>query len=160
MSDEKSVIDEEIHNMKHSIRQSDNYEIIDWCQIHQAINSTNPNGASGYDNITQPLLHSDMITNSRILEIMFQTWTQMNHIPAFFKIGAINSIPKRKITSQPKEFRPITLLPIIYKVFERVILNKLLDLGVEASYTPCKEASEKTGVLEQLGTTFSQQTQT
>ena len=51
------------------------------------------------------------------------------YIPEQWKIGLVIPVykghPKNK--SDPNSYRPITLLPVIYKVLERVILNRILD---------------------------------
>lgn len=41
-------------------------------------------------------------------------------IPAFFTMGITHMIPKNKFIDDPKNFRPITCLPVIYKIFTSV----------------------------------------
>ena len=84
---------------------------------------------------------------------MFNIWSNTNCIPFFVKMGTITSIPKCKNADSPDKYRPITLLPIVYKVYERLILWQLNDYNVEQNiHTLQGGFRKKRGVLEQLGT--------
>jgi hypothetical protein len=54
---------------------------------------------------------------------------QLEHIPDCFKRGVICPIPKGggKDSSKKENNRPITLLPCLYKVFEKVLLHRFDD---------------------------------
>ena len=53
----------------------------------------------------------------------------------------------------PDKYRPITLLPIIYKIYERLILNMIQHSGIESKIHKLQGGfRSKRGVLEQLGT--------
>ena len=80
--------------------------------VKKAIKQTNPSGASGYDKITQRMLRSQR----SILYLLFNCWSKYAHIPKIVKTGTITSIPKMENATTPDKFRPIALLPIIYKV--------------------------------------------
>ena len=84
---------------------------------------------------------------------MFNVWSITRVIPSFVKMGTITSIPKCKNPESPDKFRPITLLPIVYKIYERLILWKLNDFQVEDKIHTLQGGFRKErGVLEQLGT--------
>ena len=62
------------------------------------------------------------------------------------------SIPKGADARTPDKFRPITLLPIIYKVYERLFLDILLENGLEDQLHILQGGfRSQRGVLEQLG---------
>ena len=42
-----------------------------------------------------------------------------------WKIARISPIPKIKTPTKPSDYRPISVLPVISKVFERIILNQV-----------------------------------
>ena len=42
-----------------------------------------------------------------------------------WKIARISPIPKVKVPTKPSDYRPISVLPVISKVFERIILNQV-----------------------------------
>ena len=45
-----------------------------------------------------------------------------------WKIARISPIPKVKVPTKPSDHRPISVLPVISKVFERIILNQVKQL--------------------------------
>ena len=49
----------------------------------------------------------------------------MKCVPRLWKIEKICAIPKVLLPTVGSDYRPISLLPIISKVFERIILNQL-----------------------------------
>ena len=42
-----------------------------------------------------------------------------------WKIAKTSSIPKVKVPTNPSDYRPISVLPMISKLFERIILNQV-----------------------------------
>ena len=44
-----------------------------------------------------------------------------NSFPKMWKIARISPIPKIKAPTKPSDYRPISVLPVISKVFERII---------------------------------------
>ena len=67
------------------------------------------------DYLVSPLTH---VINSGIEESKFhENW----------KIGKVSPIPKTKNASSPDDFRPVTVLPILSKVYERLIAKQICD---------------------------------
>src|SRR5205814_5332360 len=98
-------------------------------ELRRAVKKTNfrsspgPDGIKGH-NIKMALTYSE----TPILNI-FNKCLQLGYYPKAWKIGKILLFPKG---SSPKSgplsgdhFRPIALLPILSKIFERLILNRL-----------------------------------
>ena len=48
-----------------------------------------------------------------------------NSFPKLRKIARISPIPKIKVPTKPSDYRPISVLPVLSKVFERIILNQV-----------------------------------
>ena len=82
-----------------------------------------------------------------ILFILFNTWSRTNHIPENIKIGIITSIPKCEEASSPDKYRPITLLPIIYKIYERILLKIIQKSGIESKIYTLQGVLEVNGVF-------------
>ncbi len=119
--------------------------------IEAAIAHTNRSGAAGYDCITQPMIKESGI--SPILAAMHQAWLDAQYIPEFCMIGIILCLPKNNNPTQPKHFRPVTLLPIPFKIFERIIVWKLDKYDINHTLHTLQGGFHyKRGVLEQLGT--------
>ena len=70
---------------------------------------------SASDHIISPLVH---IINSSIDHEQF---------PDKWKIGRICPVPKIDNPSKPKDYRPISILPVLSKVYEKVILGQLIN---------------------------------
>ena len=88
--------------------------------------------ASGYDDISNRLLKN--IPEIALLSLVdiFNACLKIGYFPDEWKIGKIIPIPKPgKDHSLAGSFRPITLLPVIGKVFEKVILSRLLEFELE-----------------------------
>lgn len=57
---------------------------------------------------------------------LFKRSIETFNVPSTFKKADITPIPKVSRPSQPSEFRPISLLPLLSKVLERIVLDKLI----------------------------------
>ena len=125
--------------------------------VEKAVKHTNPNGSAGYDAVTQRhLKHLDK-AGFQLLSLLYTCWSSARYIPKWFRTGCIHSLSKlgyNKIPTKASHFRPISLLPIIYKVYERLLLWELNDLfklekrlhNLQGGFRPGR------GVMEQLGT--------
>ena len=106
-----------VFRMKHT-----NYQ-----EVRKIINGLRNDCSSGFDRIpvkfikaasdyiTSPLVH---IVNSSIDHEMF---------PDMWKIGRICPVPKIDNPTKPKDYRPISILPVLSKVYEKVILGQLIN---------------------------------
>ena len=93
--------------------------------VRKAIQSIRADCSTGYDNIpakylkmciddiTSPICH---IVNSSIKHNIF---------PSQWKVSRISPIPKIKNPKDPSDFRPISILPILSKVYERLIMKQM-----------------------------------
>lgn len=82
--------------------------------------------APGLDSITtEHIIHGGETLASYLLKL-FNIMLECNYIPGACKSGVIIPIHKEgKLRTEPKSYRPITLLPVIYKLFERVLHHRL-----------------------------------
>jgi hypothetical protein len=63
------------------------------------------------------------------LVAIFNACLRIGFFPAAWKIGKIFPIAKPdKDLSSPESYRPITLLPIVGKIFEKIILSRMLEV--------------------------------
>ena len=69
-----------------------------------------------------------------------------------WKIGKITPIPKVENAKTPDQYRPVTVLPILSKIYERLIAKQVCEFIVEENiYKPtmsrfCKHHSCKYGM--------------
>ena len=83
--------------------------------------------ASGYDNISNQILKKLTLSALVLLKDIFNACLNICYFPVKWKTGKVIAIPKPgKIHTDPMNYRPITLLPTMGKVFEKAILAKLI----------------------------------
>ena len=51
---------------------------------------------------------------------------RMEMMPDSWKVGTVTPLPKGKITMDPGDFRPVSVLPMPSKILERVVYNQLV----------------------------------
>ncbi len=81
----------------------------------------------GLDGITNEHLKYSGPNTIFACTVIFNSIIQTEHVPQQFKKGLIVPIPKggKKDETQKDNNRPITLLPVIYKAFEKALLHRL-----------------------------------
>ena len=83
-------------------------------------------------------------------------WTTFEYTPRRVKTGdvvSISKLSKGEVPTRPGQSRPIPLLPVIFKVYERVIKNLLDTWHVEEKLHRCQCGfRRKRGCHEQLAT--------
>ena len=130
-----------------------------WKHLHISVDDTfkalkkhNTNSATGYDYINIKHIKKYKILNVQLLTLLYNCWTYTNHIPSFCKLGVITSFLKKPNGNTPNDFRPITLLPIFFKLFERILLNHLNDVyNLRQNIDPLQGGNRNSrGVPEQL----------
>ena len=98
---------------------------IQYDEIISLIRNLNPNKATGSDGISgQMLLLCD---NSVVLplQIIFQNILVSSTYPDMWKLANVTPIFKKGDKQLIKNYRPISLLPICGKIFEKIIFNNL-----------------------------------
>lgn len=97
----------------------------------------NPKKAPGYDLITAEILKQLPDVAIKLITIIFNAVLRLGHYPPQWKVAQIIPIPKQgKDPSQVSSYRPISLLPIISKLFEKMFLQKLKPLLEENKLIP------------------------
>ena len=98
-----------------------------------ALQHTNSKGAPGYDGLTQPQI-AGLLGHESLMRCLFNVWQITEQVPERIKISTITSLSKlhaNKIPTLPSQFRPIGLLPIIFKAYERIFKKKLEEHEIE-----------------------------
>jgi hypothetical protein len=86
------------------------------------------NKAPGYDEIHSAVIKNLPSSAISFLADTFNACLRLGYFPLDWKVGKIIPIAKPgKDSSLPGSYRPITLLPIIGKLFEKIILDRLLE---------------------------------
>lgn len=101
---------------EYTIEEDEYYNV-----LHQGKNTT-----PGHDMITRKLLRKLNSNIHRYIIKMYSFCLQYAFIPTEWKTGTIITIPKPNLDhSRTANYRPITLLPVLGKLLEKIIKNKL-----------------------------------
>jgi hypothetical protein len=106
-------------------------------EVRQAINKVNQHKAPGYDSITEKLprhLPKEAIV---LLATIYNSTFRLSYFPTIWKFAEIAMTPEPgNPVNEVAFYRPISLLPILSKLFENLFLNRLRnDIGLGRSYT-------------------------
>lgn len=97
-------------------------------EIWKAINKINPHKAPGYDLINGDVLKHLPRKAIVLLTIVYNSMIRLCHFPIQWKYAQIIMIAKPgKPPTEPSSYRPISLLPIMSKIFERLLLVRILE---------------------------------
>ena len=94
--------------------------------IYKALSSLDPNKAKGIDNFGPSLLKQCSLALTAPLYHLFNTSISSGSIPSQWRTHLITPIFKSGDRSSVSNYRPISLLPIISKVLERLIYDKII----------------------------------
>ena len=95
-------------------------------EIFNAINSLKIHKASGCDNISSFFLRMGNEVLAPILSIYFGLVFELGSFPQIFKTAKVIPIFKSSTKNLVNNYRPISLLPCLSKVLEKVIKNRFL----------------------------------
>lgn len=86
----------------------------------------NAKKAPGYDLITGKILKELPEKALRLLTIIYNAILRLNHYPVQWKVAQIILLPKPgKNLEEVTSYRPISLLPVISKVFEKLLIKRI-----------------------------------
>ena len=110
-------------NKKHSFNF--NFKDINTDVINQIIDSLAPKSSSGYDGISTKLLKLTKNSILKPITIIVNQMLNTGIFPDNLKIAKVNPIFKKDDERQFTNYRPISLLSSISKIFEKVIFKQL-----------------------------------
>ena len=113
--------------------------------IRKIIRSINPNKAHGHDNLNTRMLKlcGDAIYDP--LEMTFNQALISGSFPSYWKKANIVPIHKKGNKQTLKNFRPVSLLPICSKIFERLIFNEMFRFFRHNKLTTTNQSGFKLG---------------
>lgn len=97
-------------------------------EIVDAIKSMKNGKAAGFDDITAEILKSDpQLFASSILPLFTKIWNQ-EEFPEDWMNGLIIKLPKKGDLTDCNNWRGITILCVVMKVFMKIILNRMVNV--------------------------------
>ena len=129
---DRNIINDKIREIEFEIDQSiplacpDEFPPITNAETLSAINSLKPFSAPGIDDIPAIFFQKSSGVLEPYLTSIFNRCLEVGFTPDCWKVGRIILIPKGNSNQGTcKDYRPITLLPIIVKILEKIILKRL-----------------------------------
>lgn len=96
-------------------------EIIQTIQKH-----INPKKSPGFDLITGRILHELSPKCLKLITMIFNAVLRTKYVPMQWKVAQVIMIPKPgKQLEEVSSYRPISLLPVLSKLFEKLLLKRL-----------------------------------
>ena len=95
-------------------------------EVLNLLNSLDVNKSCGPDNLPPKILKLVALLIVTPLTKLFNQSINQGHFPSIWKEAKVHAIFKRKgSASDPSSYRPISLLPCISKIFEKIIFNRI-----------------------------------
>ena len=95
--------------------------------ISSIIKNLDSNKAHGCDNISIKMIQICGESIAFPLKLLFETALKEKKFPDIWKLANVVPVHKKEEKKLLKNYRPISLLPIFSKIFERVIYNSLFN---------------------------------
>ena len=89
------------------------------------IRSINPIKSSGWDSISPRMLKICDSSIVKPIRFIFETCLKTGIFPGKWKMSNVCPIHKKKSKNDKSNYRPISLLPILSKIFEKIIFESL-----------------------------------
>ena len=87
-----------------------------------------PQKAPGPDNLTPKAIKFLPFQGVKLLLHLFNSILRLGHFPETWKMARVVMIAKPgKPTSEINSYRPISILSVLSKIFERLVLNRMLS---------------------------------
>ena len=110
-------------------------------EVLGVLNNMDPNKSSGNDNLPAKLLKMSAIIIKTPLTKLFNMSLSQGIFPTSWKEAIIYPIFKKKgSTSDPTNYRPISLLPCISKILEKIVFQKIYQHLTENSLLSEKQS--------------------
>ena len=100
-------------------------EPTDPIEISRIITSLNPKNSSGHDGISFKLLKCLNPSISNVVCTIINKYLESGTVPRSMKAARVIPIYKSKVKTDVNNYRPISLLPSLSKILEKVVHHRL-----------------------------------
>ena len=102
-------------------------QMVESKQVHDIINSMPTNKSPGIDKISMRVIKDSLPAILPTITSIFNASLTSGVFPSVWKMAEITPIPKEGDHEQANNNRPISLLPMLSKVCEKVVLNQVVS---------------------------------
>lgn len=131
----------------------DNIQPVTFSELKDGIRELNTNKAPGYDLITGNVIKQLPEEGVRMLLYIINAALRLKYVPRCWKVAEVIMILKPgKDPKDKKSYRPISLLPVISKLFERLLVQRLKITVEERGLIPNHQFGfrEKHSTIDQV----------
>ena len=96
-------------------------------EIEDMLRSSDQKKACGHDNLPVKLLVDSAQYISNPLSYIFNLSLQLGQFPDLLKVAKVSPVYKKGDREQPGNYRPISVLPVLSKIFEKLVNNRLIE---------------------------------
>jgi hypothetical protein len=98
-------------------------------EVTDIILAQNPSKAPGVDGITADIIKKLHQMDSSLLTEVYNKCLSVESFPDFWKKSIVKVIPKSGKTDYTRSdsYRPINLLPVLGKIYEKLLINRVMD---------------------------------
>ena len=116
-----------------------------YIEIFEQLSVLKTGKAPGIDNIPAEFIKCNTESLSNILQILFKKIWHQERIPEDWRKGLIIKLPKKGNLTNPNNWRGITLLPVISKIFLKVIHSRISEKMEEENKIQEEQAGFRAG---------------
>jgi hypothetical protein len=115
-------------------------------EVRREIRSTNSHKAPGFDLITGKILKELPRRAVILLTIIYNSILRLGHFPLQWKYAQVIMIVKPgKPPHLATAYRPISLLPLLSKIFERLLITRIIEVQPPAEMLPLHQFGFREG---------------
>ena len=113
--------------------------------ILNVIRKLDPREADGHDRISIRMVRICDKAICKPLHLIFSSCIESGIFPTEWEKANVVPIHKRDDKQNVKNYRPVSLLPIFGKIFERLIYNEMYSFFIENELIPSNQSGFKQG---------------
>ena len=124
------------------------FSVVTQDEVEQLLKILDPRKATGSDNLPTSLLKVSASQIAPAVCNLFNSILQTGVIPEAFKFATITPVYKAGDPASASNYRPISLLPVLSKLLEKVVVRQLTDyinLHPELSILPEEQFAYREG---------------
>ena len=120
-----------------------NFTHMDCYEVAQIVRSMPGNKSSGIDNIPVRVIKDSLPATLPVITSIINASFKQGNFPRSWKLAVVSPILKDGNHEEPNNNRPISLLPILSKVCERVALNQIMPYLVSNERLSSRQSDNK-----------------
>ena len=124
--DEEKISNEINKILEHTSHPNFNFQEVTENEIRKTLKSIKTN-ACGVDNISAYFIKLSIDQTIKPITDIINNSFRTNNFPSRWKMALVKPLPKISTPSEPSDYRPISLLPAISKIIEKIAAKQMIN---------------------------------